>query len=50
MVDVSSMIYIKDFDDMSFFVNAVDDAIGPAACAVTASQRAEEWLSHSARA
>jgi len=43
------MINIEYFDDVGFFVNAVDDAVGSAARAVTAGQRAKEWLAYPAR-
>jgi hypothetical protein len=44
------MVNIEHFDDMCLFVDAVDDAVGPAACPMAASQRAEEWLADPARA
>lgn len=50
MVDVSTMVNIENFDDMCLFVDAVDDAVGPAACPMAASQRAEERLADPARA
>jgi len=44
------VINIEHFDDMGLFVDAVDDAVGPAACAVAASQRAEKRFTDPARA
>lgn len=42
------MVNIEYFDDMGLFVNAVDDAVGSAPCAVTASQRAKERFAYPA--
>ncbi|HLJ98449.1 MAG TPA: hypothetical protein VKU39_00925 [Streptosporangiaceae bacterium] len=39
---MSAVINIEHFDDIGLLVDAVDDAVGSAPCAVTASQRAEE--------
>jgi hypothetical protein len=49
MVNVRAAVDIEHFDDMSLLVDAVDDAIGSAACAMTASQRAEERFTDPAR-
>ena len=50
MVDVRAVVDIEHFDDMGLFVDAIDDAVGSAACAVTAGQRAEERLADPAGA
>jgi hypothetical protein len=50
VVNVCAVINIEYFDDMGLFVDAVDDAVGSAPCAVTASQRAEERFTDPARA
>jgi hypothetical protein len=50
VVNVSSVIDVEHFDDMVLFVDAVDDAVGSAPCAVTASQGAEERFANPAGA
>jgi hypothetical protein len=37
VVDIRSVVDIEYFDDVGLFVDAVDNAIGSAPCAVTAS-------------
>jgi hypothetical protein len=44
------MVDVEDVDDKHLFVDAVDDAVGSAACPVTASQRAKQRLADPARA
>ena len=48
MVDVAAMVNVEDLDDMGLVVDSVDDAVGSAARAVTACQRAEERLTYPA--
>lgn len=49
LVDARTMVDIEHFDDVGLFVDMVDDTVGPAACAVTAGQRAEERFTDPAR-
>jgi hypothetical protein len=42
VVNVRAVVDIEHFDDTGLFVDAVDDTVGSAPCAVTASQRAED--------
>jgi hypothetical protein len=42
VINVRAVVDAEHFDDMGLFVDAVDDAVGSAPRAVTASQRAEE--------
>lgn len=50
MVNVRAAIDIEHFDDTGLFVDAVDDAVGSAPCAVTPGQWAEERFTDPARA
>jgi hypothetical protein len=50
VVNVCTVVNIEYFDDAGLLIDAVDDTIGSAPCAVTASQRAEERFTDTARA
>ncbi len=50
MVNVRAVVNIEHVNDTGLFVDAVDDTVGSAPCAVTASQRAEERFTDPARA
>jgi hypothetical protein len=50
VVNVRAAVNIEHFDDTGLLIGAIHDAVGSAPCAVTASQRAEEWLTDPARA
>lgn len=50
MVNVCAVVDIEHFDDTGLFVDAVDDTVGSAPCAVTASQRSEKRFADPARA
>ena len=49
VVNVRTVVDIEHFDDAGLFVDAADDAVGSAARAVAARQRAEERLTDPAR-
>ena len=44
MVDLRAVVNIKDMDDATVLIDPVDDAIGAALGAVTASERPEQRL------
>jgi hypothetical protein len=50
VVNVRAVVDIEHLDGTGLFVDAVDDTVGSAPCAVTAGQRAEERFTDPARA
>jgi hypothetical protein len=44
VIDLRAVVNIEDVDDAAALVDPVDDAIGAAPGAMTASERPEQWL------
>jgi len=49
VVDLRAVVNIEDVDDAAALVDPVNDAIGPAPGAVTASERPEQRLANPVR-